>query len=311
MISLDFTPESFCDDNVIDGRALSKQIRGKIEEEVERLTELHQLRPKLTTILVGDDAASKKYIKYKQKACKKVGILSENFNLPGDIQEDELIEKIEELNRDSKVHGILVQLPLPRHMDKENIIRAIDPDKDVDGFAPRNIYRLFHGGEMLAAATPQGIVTILDHLNVKLKGKQAVIINRSIIVGKPLIFLLLNRDLTVSVCHSKTEDLKGYTKDADVLITAVGMRESKEDPYFITADMIKEDAIVIDVASPYGDCDFEQIKKKAKYITPVPGGVGPMTITMLLKNVLTAYAYQTAQANVLAADAIDYGSYTT
>jgi len=310
-MSLDFTPDCFCDGKVIDGRALSKQIRGEIEEEVERLTELHQLRPKLTTILVGDDAASKKYIKYKQKACKKVGILSENFNLPGDIQEDELIEKIEELNRDSKVHGILVQLPLPRHIDKENIIGAVDPDKDVDGFAPRNIYRLFHGGEMLAAATPQGIVTMLDHLNVKLKGKQAVIINRSIIVGKPLVFLLLNRDLTVSVCHSKTEDLKGYTKDADVLITAVGMRESKEDPYFITADMVKEDAIVIDVASPYGDCDFDAVKKKAKYITPVPGGVGPMTITMLLKNVLTAYAYQTAQANVLATNAIDYGSYTT
>ncbi|MBS3794285.1 MAG: bifunctional 5,10-methylenetetrahydrofolate dehydrogenase/5,10-methenyltetrahydrofolate cyclohydrolase [Candidatus Thorarchaeota archaeon] len=310
-MSLDFTPDCFCDGKVIDGRALSKQIRGKIEEEVERLTELHQLRPKLTTILVGDDAASKKYIKYKQKACKRVGILSENFNLPGDIQEDELIEKIEELNRDSKVHGILVQLPLPRHIDKENIIGAIDPDKDVDGFAPRNIYRLFHGGEMLAAATPQGIVTMLDHLDVKLKGMQAVIINRSIIVGKPLIFLLLNRDLTVSVCHSKTQDLKGYTMQADVLITAVGMRESKEDPYFITADMVKEDAIVIDVASPYGDCDFDEVKKKAKYITPVPGGVGPMTITMLLKNVLTAYAYQTAQANVLATDAIDYGSYTT
>jgi len=310
-MSLDFTPDCFCDGKVIDGRALSKQIRGKIDEEVERLTELHQLRPKLATILVGDDAASKKYIKYKQRACKKVGILSENFNLAGDIQEEELIEKIEELNRDNKVHGILVQLPLPRHIDKENIIGAVDPDKDVDGFAPQNIYRLFHGGEMLAAATPQGIVTMLDHLNVKLKGKQAVIINRSIIVGKPLIFLLLNRDLTVSVCHSKTEDLKGYTKQADVLITAVGMRESKEDPYFITADMVKEDAIVIDVASPYGDCDFDEVKKKAKYITPVPGGVGPMTITMLLKNVLTAYAYQTAQANVLATDAIDYGSYTT
>ncbi|MBD3157326.1 MAG: bifunctional methylenetetrahydrofolate dehydrogenase/methenyltetrahydrofolate cyclohydrolase [Candidatus Lokiarchaeota archaeon] len=310
-MSLDFTPDCFCDGKVIDGRALSKQIRGKIEEEVERLTELHQLRPKLTTILVGDDAASKKYIKYKQKACKNVGILSENFNLPGDIQEDELIEKIEELNQDNKVHGILVQLPLPRHIDKENIIGAIDPDKDVDGFAPRNIYRLFHGGEMLAAATPQGIVTMLDHLDVKLKGLQAVVINRSIIVGKPLIFLLLNRDLTVSVCHSKTEDLKRHTTNADVLITAVGLRESKEDPYFITADMVKEGVVVIDVASPYGDCDFDEVKKKAKYITPVPGGVGPMTITMLLKNVLTAYAYQTAQANVLATDAIDYGSYTT
>lgn len=310
-MSLDFTPDCFCDGKVIDGRALSKQIRGKIEEEVERLTELHQLRPKLTTILVGDDAASKKYIKYKQKACKNVGILSENFNLPGDIQEDELIEKIGELNQDNKVHGILVQLPLPRHIDKENIIGAIDPDKDVDGFAPRNIYRLFHGGEMLAAATPQGIVTMLDHLDVKLKGLQAVVINRSIIVGKPLIFLLLNRDLTVSVCHSKTEDLKRHTTNADVLITAVGLRESKEDPYFITADMVKEGVVVIDVASPYGDCDFDEVKKKAKYITPVPGGVGPMTITMLLKNVLTAYAYQTAQANVLATDAIDYGSYTT
>jgi len=249
------------------------------------------------------------YVRMKQRACEKAGILSETHDLPEDSSEEELINLIQELNQDADVHGILVQLPLPSHIDEEEIIDAISPGKDVDGFSPRNIYRLFHGNEFLSAATPQGIVTMLDLLPVELKGKDAVIINRSTIVGKPLIFMLLDRDITVSVCHSKTKDISSLTKQADILVTAVGRRESNGDPYFITEEMVKDGAIVIDVATPKGDVDFEAVKKKASYITPVPGGVGPMTIAMLLRNVLAAYSYLQNQTNIFIVDAIDYGGY--
>ncbi len=303
--------EEFCEGNVIKGRRLAKIIRAEIKEEVARLTELHGYPPKLVTVLVGDDPGSAMYVRMKHKACNKVGIASESHNLPADTSQEELLSLIYRLNKDVTVHGILVQLPLPRHIDEETIISAIDPNKDVDGFSPRNIYRLFYGGEMLSSATPQGIATILDSLNVNLTGKHAVIINRSTIVGKPLIMLLLNRNMTVTVCHSKTKDLASFTRQADVLITAIGRRKSEDDPYFITADMVKEGAIVIDVATPLGDVDFENVRCKASYITPVPGGVGPMTITMLLKNVLAAYSFDAAQTNVFTMDAISFGGYLT
>ena len=251
------------------------------------------------------------YVRMKHRACKRVGILSEGYSLPENTTQDQLLRLIERLNQDATVHGILVQLPLPKHIDEETVISAIDPEKDVDGFSPRNIYRLFYGGELLTAATPQGIVTMLDSLGVNLDGMHAVIVNRSTIVGKPLIMLLLNRNMTVTVCHSHTRDLPSITRQADVLVTAIGRRKSKEDPYLITADMVKEGAIVIDVATPHGDCDFEAIKCKAMYITPVPGGVGPMTITMLLRNVLAAYSFQMAATNVMTSYAIDYGSYVS
>lgn len=305
----DIKPEDFCLDRVIDGKTLADKIRGDIQTEVTRLTELHGVAPKLATIIVGDDPGSKMYVRMKHKACQRAGILSENHDLPETTTQDDLLALIDRLNRDSTVHGILVQLPLPKHMSEEEVINEIVPEKDVDGFSPRNIYRLFHGAEMLSAATPQGIATILDHLGVPMAGKHAVIVNRSTIVGKPLIMLLLNRNLTVTVCHSHTEDLGSFTRQADFLVTAIGRRKSAEDPFFITADMIKDGAVVIDVATPIGDCDFEAMKCKAGFITPVPGGVGPMTIAMLLKNVLAAYSFMLAQTNVFTSSAIDYGSY--
>jgi methylenetetrahydrofolate dehydrogenase (NADP+)/methenyltetrahydrofolate cyclohydrolase len=226
----------------------------------------------------------------KTRACKRVGINSEQHNLPETVSQNELYTLISQLNSDKSIHGILLQLPLPEHIIEEETIRKIDPSKDVDGLSPANIYRLYyHGDESLSAATPQGIVTILDLLELNLKGKSAVIINRSTIVGKPLIFLLLNRHATVTVCHSRTIDLPSVTKQADVLVSAIGRRTSDEDPYYITSEMVKEGATVIDVASPHGDCDFKVLKNKASYITPVPGGIGPMTITMLLRNVVSAY----------------------
>jgi methylenetetrahydrofolate dehydrogenase (NADP+)/methenyltetrahydrofolate cyclohydrolase len=245
------------------------------------------------TIIVGEDPGSKMYVKMKHKASNKAGILSENFDLPETTSQKELLKLINKLNDDRRVHGILVQLPLPKQIDEKTIIGAIDPLKDVDGFSPANVYRLFYGEEDLSAATPHGIVTILDRIGWDdLSGKHAVVINRSNIVGKPLIMLLLNRNATVTVCHSRTKDLPSFTRLADVLVSAIGRRTADEDPFFITEDMVKEGSVVIDVATPHGDVDFENVKQKALCVTPVPGGVGPMTIAMLLKNVLAAYKAQ-------------------
>ncbi len=233
------------------------------------------------------------YVKMKHKASNKAGILSENYDLPETTSQKELLKLVGKLNDDKRVHGILVQLPLPNQIDEKTIIGAIDPLKDVDGFSPANVYRLFYGEEDLSAATPHGIVTMLDRIGWHdLSGKHAVVINRSNIVGKPLIMLLLNRNATVTVCHSRTKDLPSFTRQADVLVSAIGRRTADKDPFFITEDMVKEGSIVIDVATPHGDVDFESVKQKALCITPVPGGVGPMTIAMLLKNVLAAYEVQ-------------------
>jgi methylenetetrahydrofolate dehydrogenase (NADP+)/methenyltetrahydrofolate cyclohydrolase len=282
-----------CEEHVIKGKRLSNRLRKEVAAEVEKLVEKHGISPKLVTVIVGEDEGSQMYVRMKHKASNKAGILSEHHGLPEKTTEEELLELMHKLNDDTSVHGILVQLPLPKHIDEKKIIGAIAPLKDVDGFSPANVYRLFYGGEDLSAATPHGIVTMLDRIGWNdLSGKHAVIINRSTIVGKPLIMLLLNRNATVTVCHSRTKDLPSFTRQADVLVSAIGRRTSEDDPFFISQDMVKEGAVVIDVATPYGDVDFEKVKEKATCVTPVPGGVGPMTIAMLLKNVVAAYSVQ-------------------
>ena len=286
-------PKPICEDHVIKGKRLSNRIRKEVKVEVEKLVEKHGVSPKLVTVLVGEDEGSQLYVRMKHKASNKAGILSEHHGLPEKTTEEELLELMQNLNDDTSVHGILVQLPLPKHIDEKKVIGAIASLKDVDGFSPSNVYRLFYGGEDLSAATPHGIVTMLDRIGWSdLSGKHAVIINRSNIVGKPLIMLLLNRNATVTVCHSRTKNLPSFTKQADVLVSAIGRRTSNEDDFFISEDMVKEGAVVIDVATPYGDVDFEKVKEKALCVTPVPGGVGPMTIAMLLKNVVAAYSAQ-------------------
>ncbi len=282
-----------CEDHVIKGKRLSNRLRKEVKVKVEKLVEKHGISPKLVTIIVGEDAGSQMYVKMKHKASNKAGILSEHHDLPDSTSQEELLELITKLNGDNTVHGILVQLPLPKQIDEKTIISAIDQMKDVDGFSPANVYRLFYGEEDLSAATPHGIVTMLDRIGWSdLSGKHAVVINRSNIVGKPLIMLLLNRNATVTVCHSRTKDLPSFTRQADVLVSAIGRRTSDEDPFFITEDMVKEGSVVIDVATPHGDVDFEKVMGKALCVTPVPGGVGPMTIAMLLKNVVAAYLVQ-------------------
>ncbi|MFW9796847.1 MAG: bifunctional 5,10-methylenetetrahydrofolate dehydrogenase/5,10-methenyltetrahydrofolate cyclohydrolase [Candidatus Thorarchaeota archaeon] len=282
-----------CEDHVIKGRRLSNRLRNEVQAEVERLVKKHKVPPKLATIIVGEDPGSQMYVKMKHKASNKAGILSEHYDLPETTTQKDLLKLIRKLNDDKRVHGILVQLPLPKQIDEKTIISAINPLKDVDGFSPENVYRLFYGGEDLSAATPHGIVTMLDRIGWNdLSGKHAVIINRSNIVGKPLIMLLLNRNATVTVCHSRTKDLASFTRQADVLVTAIGRRTNPKDPFFITEDMIKQGSVIIDVSTPHGDVDFEKVKEKALCVTPVPGGVGPMTIAMLLKNVLEAYLAQ-------------------
>ncbi|MHA2149476.1 MAG: bifunctional 5,10-methylenetetrahydrofolate dehydrogenase/5,10-methenyltetrahydrofolate cyclohydrolase [Candidatus Thorarchaeota archaeon] len=286
-------PKPICEDHVIKGRRLSNRLRKEVKVEAEKLVEKYGLSPKLVTIIVGEDQGSQMYVRMKHKASNKAGILSEHHDLSDSISQEELLELINKLNEDKTVHGILIQLPLPKQIDEKTVISAIDPLKDVDGFSPANVYRLFYGEEDLSAATPHGIVTMLDRIGWDdLSGKQAVIINRSNIVGKPLIMLLLNRNATVTVCHSRTKDLPSFTRQADVLVSAIGRRTAEEDPFFISEDMVKEGAVVIDVATPHGDVDFEKVKQKALCVTPVPGGVGPMTIAMLLKNVLAAYRAQ-------------------
>jgi methylenetetrahydrofolate dehydrogenase (NADP+)/methenyltetrahydrofolate cyclohydrolase len=282
-----------CEDHIIKGKRLSNRLRNEVKEDVEQLVKKYGISPKLVTIIVGDDEGSQMYVRMKHKASNKAGILSDHHGLPEKTTEEELLKLIQQLNDDPSVHGILVQLPLPKHIDEKKIISAIDPLKDVDGFSPANVYRLFYGGEDLSAATPHGIVTMLDRIGWNdLSGKHAVIINRSTIVGKPLIMLLLNRNATVTVCHSRTKNLASFTRQADVLVSAIGRRISDDDAFFISEDMIKDGAVVIDVATPYGDVDFEKVKEKALCVTPVPGGVGPMTIAMLLKNVVAAFIAQ-------------------
>lgn len=273
---------------VINGKELAQELRENMKAEVAKLKDAG-ITPHLTVILVGDDPASKSYVSGKKKACAETGISSEVIEMPSDTTEETLLAKIRELNEDDSVHGILVQLPLPKHIDETRVIETIHPAKDVDGFHPINIGKMMTGEDTFLPCTPYGIITMLKSRQIDIEGKHAVVIGRSNIVGKPVGQLLLNENATVTYCHSRTQNLEHYTKQADILVVAVGK------PHVINADHIKEGAVVIDVGvnriedgSLTGDVDFESAKQKASYITPVPQGVGPMTITMLLENTIKA-----------------------
>ena len=273
----------------IDGKEIAQTVKDRVRKAVEELKS-QGINPCLATILVGDNQASATYVKNKHKACEEVGIITKDFKFGSEISQLELNKKIDELNKDKTVHGILVQLPLPNHLDEFFTTSSISPLKDVDGLTPHNAGLLAMKKAALVACTPLGVMEMFDYYNIELDGKNVVIINRSGLVGKPLYHLLLARDATVITCHSKTKNINELCQLADIIITAVGDRKK----FTLTPDMIKKDAIVIDVAiSRYneklvGDTDYEQIIEKASYATPVPGGVGPMTVAMLLKNTITA-----------------------
>jgi methylenetetrahydrofolate dehydrogenase (NADP+)/methenyltetrahydrofolate cyclohydrolase len=269
---------------IINGKEIAEAVRQEISKEVQQLREKN-IVPGLAVILVGDNQASQTYVRNKQKACEDLGMHSILIKKPAELSQEELIQSIDELNQDDSIHGILVQLPLPGHIQEKAIIEAISPDKDVDGFHPINIGRMMTGQDAFLPCTPYGVMVMLEHIDYDLEGKHVVIVGRSNIVGKPAGQLFLNANATVTYCHSKTRDLAYYTKQADVVVAAVGKRDT------ITSDHIKEGAVVIDVGMNRndegklcGDVAFDDVKNKASYITPVPKGVGPMTITMLMKN---------------------------
>jgi len=273
----------------IDGKEIAQSVKDRVRRAAIELKN-QGIDPCLATILIGDNQASATYVKNKHKACEEVGIITKDFKLPSDITQLELDKIIDSLNRDNTVHGILVQLPLPIQLDEFITTSRISPLKDVDGLTPHNIGLLAMRKAILVACTPSGIMEMFDYHNINLEGKNIVLINRSNLVGKPLYHLLLERNATVITCHSKTKNLTEFCKSADIIITAVGDRNK----FTLTPDMIKKDAIVIDVAiSKYqerlvGDADYDKIIQKASFATPVPGGVGPMTVAMLLKNTITA-----------------------
>ena len=271
--------------NIINGKEISAAIREEIKAEVQGMS----VRPGLAVVLVGDDPASAVYVRNKSKACAEVGIYSDVYRLPEETGRGQLLGLIEQLNQSPLIHGILVQLPLPKHLDPEEVIMAIDPAKDVDAFHPVNVGKIMIGNYDFLPCTPAGVMELLHRSGIEVSGKECVVIGRSNIVGKPQAMLLLHENATVTVCHSKTRDLPSVCRRADILVSAVGK------PKFVTADMVKDGAVIIDVGMNRdengklcGDVDFEPVSEKASYITPVPGGVGPMTITMLLKNTVTA-----------------------
>jgi methylenetetrahydrofolate dehydrogenase (NADP+) / methenyltetrahydrofolate cyclohydrolase len=272
---------------IMNGKELAAQVKSELKQEVAKLNREY-VQPGLAVLLVGNHPASETYVKAKEKAAAEIGIRSFLIRYPETVSQAELLHRIEQLNQDPQVHGILVQLPLPKHIHVQTVIDTIDPQKDVDGFHPLNIGSMQVGKEALLPCTPFGILQLLKQYNVDLQGKHAVIVGHSHIVGRPMATLLLNENATVSVCHIYTQNLKEMTKMADILIVAVGKK------HLITSDMVKPGAIVVDVGINreekriFGDCDFESIKDIASYITPVPGGVGPMTISMLLHNTLLA-----------------------
>ncbi|MBQ9129672.1 MAG: bifunctional methylenetetrahydrofolate dehydrogenase/methenyltetrahydrofolate cyclohydrolase FolD [Clostridia bacterium] len=274
---------------IISGKELSLQIRGEIAEKAKQFEEQNGRLPGLAVIIVGENPASKVYVRNKHRACGECGMYSEVIELPEQTPEEELLAVIDELNGRSEIDGILVQLPLPRHIKESVVINRISPEKDVDVFHPVNVGRLTTGNYTLAPCTPAGVVEMLVRSGVEIKGKKCVVVGRSNIVGKPLALLLLEKNGTVTVCHSRTADLKAECLEADILVAAIGK------PKFITADMVKPGAVVVDVGinrneegKHCGDVDYENVEPLCSYITPVPGGVGPMTITMLMKNTLLA-----------------------
>lgn len=274
---------------IMDGKALSVEIRAEIKSQIEEMKVRGEAIPSLAVVLVGNDPASKIYVRNKKNACAEAGITSYEYTLPETATEDEVLKLIEKLNADDKINGILVQVPLPAGIDEKKVIDAIAPNKDVDAFSESNIGKYFLGEAKFLPCTPGGILHLLDKYNIDVNGKNCVIIGRSNIVGKPTSLLLLQRNGTVTICHSRTKNLSDYTKNADIIVVAIGK------PCFLTGDMIKEGAVVIDVGinrlesgKVVGDADFESCAKKASFITPVPGGVGPMTIARLLLNTLEA-----------------------
>jgi methylenetetrahydrofolate dehydrogenase (NADP+)/methenyltetrahydrofolate cyclohydrolase len=274
---------------IIDGKKVSASILEKLALQTEDLKKQFGRTPGLATVLVGEDPASQVYVRNKNKRCKEIGFKSFEQILPADIPETELLQLVENLNQNPEVDGILVQLPLPEHIRSELILEAILPEKDVDGFHPINVGGLASGKEVLCPCTPSGVIEMLDYYDISIEGKNAVILGRSNIVGKPQAFLLLRRNATITICHSRTKNLEEVTSSADLLIAAIGK------PNYVTADMVKEGAVVIDVGinrvdgKLTGDVDYNPVAEKASYITPVPGGVGPMTIAMLMSNTLKAF----------------------
>ena len=273
---------------IMDGKALSLKLKEQMKQRIEQLKQ-QGINPKLVVVLVGDNSASQVYVRNKHNSCGEVGIESEVITMPEQTTQQELLEVVERLNQDETVDGILVQLPLPKQIDEKTVLRSILPEKDVDGFHPVNVGLLSIGDECFAPATPSGIIAMFQEYGINIAGKNCVVIGRSNIVGKPMAALLLKNNATVTICHSKTEDLASYTRRADVVIVATGRRHT------LTADMVKEGAVVVDVGMNRneqgklcGDVDYEEVKEKASFITPVPGGVGPMTITELLENTIQA-----------------------
>ncbi len=274
---------------IIDGKLVTSEIRKKTAAEIAEFKEKYGITPGLAVILVGNDPASAVYVRNKHRGCLEVGINSYEITMPEETTEEELLAEIDRLNADDKVHGILVQLPLPKHISEERVLNNISPKKDVDAFHPENVGRIMLGKYSFLPCTPAGIMELLAFYNVDIEGKECVVLGRSNIVGKPMSQLLLAKNGTVTVCHSRTKNLSEVTKRADILVVAIGK------PRFVGSDMVKEGAVVIDVGinrlpdgKLCGDVDFDKVSAIASMITPVPGGVGPMTITMLLKNTLTA-----------------------
>jgi methylenetetrahydrofolate dehydrogenase (NADP+) / methenyltetrahydrofolate cyclohydrolase len=292
------TKEKEMSARIISGTEIAKDIREELKEEVARLKEKSGITPGLVTILVGEDPASQSYVSAKNKTAHALGIHSEQVTLPAGASEQELLELIKKYNEDNKIHGILVQLPLPKHINETNILYAIDPEKDVDGFHPVNVGKMVLGEQCYLPCTPHGILEMLSRSGVETSGAEVVVIGRSNIVGKPIANLMLQKrkagNATVTLCHTRTRDMAAHTRRADIIIAAVGV------PKMVTADMVKEGVVIIDVgvnrigmsdsgkAILAGDVDFDAVKEKASFITPVPGGVGPMTITMLMKNTVQA-----------------------
>lgn len=274
---------------IIDGKLVTAETRKKITADVAKFKEETGITPGLAVILVGNDPASAVYVRNKHKGCLDVGMNSYQIEYPEQTTEEELLTKISELNADKNVHGILVQLPLPKHINEDNVINAISPEKDVDAFHPSNVGKILIGKYDFLPCTPAGVMELLAYYNVQIEGKECVVLGRSNIVGKPMALLLLQKNGTVTVCHSRTKNLADITRRADILVVAIGKAD------FVTADMVKDGAVIVDVGinrkadgKLTGDVDFAEVSKKASLITPVPGGVGPMTITMLLGNTLTA-----------------------
>ncbi|MBR2346970.1 MAG: bifunctional methylenetetrahydrofolate dehydrogenase/methenyltetrahydrofolate cyclohydrolase FolD [Clostridia bacterium] len=274
---------------IINGKEISATIRSEIKEATERLVAESGVRPGLAVIIVGEDPASQVYVRNKKRACDEVGFYSESYELPENTTQEELNALVDRLNKDDKIHGILCQLPLPKHLDENEVIMRIDPKKDVDAFHPENVGKIMIGDYSFLPCTPAGVMALLERSGIDVCGKECVVVGRSNIVGKPQAMLLLHANGTVTICHSRTKNLAEVCRRADILVAAIGKAD------FFTGDMIKDGAVVIDVGMNRradgkltGDVDFASVEPKASYITPVPGGVGPMTITMLMQNTLTA-----------------------